>query len=75
MKTIAVIFLASAAFVAGSSAFAGTGSLQMTHYQKAHTQKVSVATQETMAGATGPIGKIGPGTEPAVSKRSPSVHR
>ncbi len=75
MKTIALIFLASAAMIAGGSALAGTGSLQMSHAKKADYQKTYAAKQEVMAGAPGPTGTIGPATQSSGPKRTPSLHR
>jgi hypothetical protein len=75
MKTIALIFFAGAVMIAGGSASAGTGSLQMSHAKKGDYQKTNAAKQEVMAGAPGPTGKIGPATQSSESKRTPSLHR
>jgi hypothetical protein len=75
MKKFIFAVLASAICIAGAPAIAGTGSLSMSEHQKAHSQKVSMVKQEAMAGATGPVGKIGPGTQPAPAKRSAALHR
>jgi len=81
MKKVAAIFFTGLVSAAGTSAFAGTGSLQMTHPPHADSAKSAqnlpdtAGAQKAVAGSIGPLGTVGPETQMTVARRSPSLHR
>lgn len=80
MKTLAVMFLTSMAFVAAIPVFAGRDESQMMLLRQAiEKQRVEnlARAQQAQTGLAGPIGvpgKVGPGTQPVKARRDPTTH-
>lgn len=78
MKTLAIMFLTGAAFVAASPALAGRDLSQIIEQERAvkarQAEQLAQAKEKGLAGATGVPGKIGPGTQPTNARRTPGTH-
>lgn len=80
MKTLAIMFITSVAFIATTPAFAGRDETQMMLLRQAiEKQKVEnlAKAQQTQKGLAGPVGmpgKVGPETQPAKARRDPTTH-
>lgn len=80
MKTLVIMFLTGVAFVAVTPAYAGRDESQMIMLQQAIVKKQAEnlarakEAQSGLAGPTGAPGKVGPGTQPANTRRDPTTH-